>query len=94
MISAWASKTYNDLIPFDRVIAVKDTGGSGISVYMEDKIIVTILPDEVPDFMEAFKAFIQISEAINLGVVPDDKPTKTKRPAALPLSSNGIDRRP
>jgi hypothetical protein len=92
------SKKFLDVIPFDRIICVKDISQGEkrfIEVILEERQSITVHPQEVDDFMESFKAFIQISEAINLGIIPDDKEKiRSKRPDPLPLSSDGIKRRP
>ena len=83
MITVWMSKEFLDVIPFDRIICVKDTSQNDkrfLEVILEDRHSITIHPGEVDSFLEAFRAFVEISEAINLGIAPETTKTKKQSP--------------
>ena len=77
MIIAWHSEKHNEIIPYERVICVKAGMSTGqLVVRLEGDNCVTVMPDEVADFIDGFKTWAAIVEIQSLEIVPSDLPTK------------------
>jgi len=84
-VSVWFSKEWKDVIPFDRIIGVKDDSieqKQFLSVILEEGIEIVVHPEEVDSFLEAYKTYVQISELVSLGVdsIDDSGPKKKGDP--------------
>jgi len=79
MISFWISPAFNEIIPFERIICVKSGMSTGqLVVRLEDNNCITVMPDEVESFLDAFKTYAAIVEIQSLGIEPSDFPEKKK----------------
>lgn len=75
MITAWKSKSFNEIIPFERIICVKAGMSTGqLVVRLENDNCITIFPNEVESFLEAYETWEAIVAVVSLGIeIPKER---------------------
>jgi len=68
MILAWFSEIHDDIIPYERVIGVETSEHGSIDVFLEGKIMINVLQEEVKGFKDGFKTWLEIQQVIGLGL--------------------------
>ena len=79
MILAWRSKKYTDMVLFERVICVAESGSGSAIVKLEGNIGIVLDKTEIDEFFEAFETYLAIQEVIALGLVEDDNPIPRRK---------------